>query len=70
MIAPSIHNKPRPDSLLISEEEAARQLDCCRQTVAQLRKDGELKAVRVRGSIKYPRVEIERFVLDQLNKQP
>ena len=68
MIAPAIHKEPRSVSLLISEEEAARLLDCCRQTVAQLRKDGELKAVRVRGSIKYPRVEVERFVLDQLNK--
>ncbi len=68
MIAPATHDKRKSDSLLISEDEAARLLDCCRQTVAQLRKDGQIKSVRVRGSVKYPRVEVERFILDQLSK--
>lgn len=67
MATASTQMEVRDEPLLISEKEAARLLDCCEKTVAQIRKDGQLKAVRVRGSIKYTRSEIERFISDQLS---
>lgn len=66
MTSASTQTHPIDQPLLISEKEAARLLDCCEKTVAQIRKEGQLKAVRVRGSIKYTRSEIERFISDQL----
>lgn len=67
MIATASHGEPSAAPLLINGTEAAKLLGCCRQTVAQLRKDGQLKSVRVRGSIKYTRAEIQRFIDDQIN---
>lgn len=67
MTSISTQLEPRDEPLLISEKEAARLLDCCEKTVARIRKDGLIKSVQVRGSIKYTRSEIERFISDQLS---
>ena len=50
--------KDKPESLLLTQSEAARLYGCSRWTIRNLVRDGKLHPVRLRGAVKYRRSEL------------
>lgn len=50
--------------IMISRQQVARLLDVCTNTVIALEKDGTLKPVRLRNSVKHRRADIEAKMLE------
>ena len=48
--------------LLLSEREAARLLGISPRTLWQLRKDGEIPAVRINRCVRYDLTDLTRFI--------
>jgi excisionase family DNA binding protein len=47
---------------LVTKREAARLLHISERTLDRLRATGQLKAVRVRGAVRFSPAEIDRFI--------
>ena len=51
----------KPSSPLLNQAEAARYLNCSRFTIRRMVMDGNLHPVKVRGLVRYKRVELEEI---------
>jgi len=49
-------------SRLLSESEVAEILGVCKRTVWQMRKEGKLRCVKIKTSVRYTREELNRFI--------
>lgn len=54
---------------LLKIVEAAQELRVSRRTIERRIADGSLAATKVRGVVRIPRSELERFILDGLRRQ-
>lgn len=59
---PVIHREPPPTDTLWTYTEAAAFLRVSRPTVFRLHKLGKLPAVRILGSVRFRRADVEAFV--------
>ena len=52
----------RPEPLLVDEREAARLLSCSTRTLYNLRKRGELPAIKIGEAVRYDVEDLREFI--------
>ena len=62
MSASATPRNDRGNKLAVTYREAADSIGVCERTIWGLVRDGQLRAIRIRRSVRIPVAELERFV--------
>lgn len=53
---------PKTERKTLTRYEAAEQLGVSEKTIDRMRADGQIKAKKIRGSVRIPQSEIDKFL--------